>query len=226
MRHAVVLAAGHGSRLRSAAPVKPLAAVGGRPLLLHALDSLGQAGCPSATVVVGHAADALRAAVRDAPIPVDTILNPRWADAPNGVSLLAAADRVVPGTVLMMADHLVSPRLLAGLVAGAAGPVSLAVDRRLGHPWVDEADVTRVRTAPDGRIAALGKGLLVYDAYDTGVFVIGPPLLAALASLRAPGLSEGVMATGDPRAVDVGDAPWLDVDDARTLALANRDWRP
>lgn len=224
-RHAVILAAGAGSRLAGAAPeVKPLVLVDGRALLLHALEALAFSGVTSATVVVGREGDAVAAVARTASIPVKSLENPRWHSTPNGVSVLAARESVRPGTVLMMADHLVSSTLVRRLIGGARGAVTLAIDRRLGHPWVDEADVTRVRTGADGAIRALGKNLLVYDAYDCGVFVIGPELPAALARLSAPSLSEGVMASGDAATVDIADAPWLDVDDARALAIARSEW--
>lgn len=223
---AIILAAGAGSRLRDVAPVKPLVDVGGRALILHAIAALKAAGVGHVAVVVGYQADRIAAALADAPLPVTLVDNPRWADTPNGVSLLAARDHVQAGSLLMMADHLLSGALVARLVAGAARPLALAVDRRLGHPWVDEADVTRVRTEA-GTITAIGKHLAVYDCYDTGLFRIGPELVAALEGLPSPGLSEGVSVlarAGLAQAVDIGDAPWLDVDDARALALARRDW--
>lgn len=225
-RNAVILAAGAGSRLASAAAqVKPLAQVQGRPLILHALDALAHAGVTSAVVVVGREADNVAAVAQSADINVECVSNPVWHSTPNGVSLLAAAAFIRPGTLLMMADHLITPELVRRLLAGARGDVTLAIDRRLGHPHVDEADVTRVRTDSDGNIIALGKNLLVYDAYDTGVFTIGPALVAALGRLAAPSLSEGVMAVPDRTTVDIGNAPWLDVDDARALALATNEWR-
>jgi len=147
---------------------------------------------------------------------------------PNGVSLLAARDRVGEACLMCMADHLLSARLPERLIAGAGeAPLALAVDRRLGHPWVDEADVTRVRTA-GGAIRAIGKGLCLYDAYDTGLFRIGQALMSALDGLGRPSISDGVgqlARAGLARAVDVGDAPWLDVDDARALDLAHAHWK-
>lgn len=225
--HAVVLAAGAGSRLADVEAVKPLADVGGKPLIRHAIDSLVAGGVQSVTVVVGHAAAAIRSALADAPVGVAFVENPDWHSAPNGVSVLAARDTVRAGTLLTMADHLLSPQLVQRLVQGAAHPLSLGIDRRLGHPWVDEADVTRVLT-DGGTIRAIGKSLCVYDAYDTGLFRIGPELVAALASLARPGLSDGVRllaARGLAGCVDIGDAPWLDVDDARALQIARRNWR-
>ncbi len=226
-RHAIVLAAGAGSRLADVEPVKPLTLVAGLPLILHVLGALAAAGARSATVVTGHAADAVAGALAGSPIPAGTVFNPHWSDAPNGVSLLAARDSVQPGSFLCMADHLIAPQLGQLLVAGAGdAPLALAVDRRLGHPFVDEADVTRVRTE-DGAIRAIGKGLCVYDAYDTGLFLIGPALVTALEQGGRPSLSDGVgrlARDGLARAVDVGDAPWLDVDDARAVAIARAHW--
>ncbi|TPE61043.1 nucleotidyltransferase [Sandaracinobacter neustonicus] len=226
-RHAVVLAAGAGSRMSDVEPVKPLAEVQGQPLLLHVLASLAAAGATGASVVTGHRAAEIEAVLPRSPIPAEAVRNPDWASAPNGVSVLAAADSIRPGSFLCMSDHLIDPLLATRLVAEARAPLSLAVDRRLGHPWVDEADVTRVRTA--GRaIRAIGKRLCVYDAYDTGLFLIGPELVEALRQQKSPSLSDGVAVLarlGLAEAIDIGDAPWLDVDDARALELARRKWR-
>jgi 1L-myo-inositol 1-phosphate cytidylyltransferase len=225
-RRAVILAAGAGSRLLDVEPLKPLAEVGGVPLIGHALRALAEVGVARVTLVLGNSADAIAAVASQGPLPVDVVLNPRWAEAPNGVSVLAARDHIAEGALLMMADHLVSPLLIRRLLSAARRPLALAVDRRLGHPWVDEADVTRVRTEGSA-IRAIGKQLCVYDCYDTGVFRVDGALVAALEPLAAPGLSDGVArlaARGEAEAVDVGDAPWLDVDDARALGIARRDW--
>lgn len=223
----VILAAGAGSRLRDLFPEKPLARVRGRSLLLRVLDSMRAAGATAATVVVGYHAEKVIAEAANAPVPVTIRHNPDWETTPNGVSLLAAASDIRPGTLLAMCDHLLAPELLQRLRAGARADVALGVDRRIGHPWVDESDVTRVRTEDDNgicRIVDIGKNLPRYDAYDTGAFVIGPALVRALRGLPNPSLSAGMAALGTAQAVDIGDASWLDVDDARAFAIAERDW--
>lgn len=225
--NAIILAAGAGSRLSDVEPVKPLAEVGGRSLILHSVHSLAAAGVVSVTVVVGHMGGTIREALASAPLPLSFVENPAWHESPNGVSLLAARDSVQAGTLLTMADHLLSPLLVKRFLEGAAHPLSLGIDRRLGHPWVDEADVTRVRSAGSA-IDGIGKRLMVYDAYDTGLFRIGPELIGALEELPSPGLSDGVRALakrGLAGIVDIGDAPWLDVDDARALEIARKCWR-
>jgi bifunctional N-acetylglucosamine-1-phosphate-uridyltransferase/glucosamine-1-phosphate-acetyltransferase GlmU-like protein len=61
---AVVLAAGQGTRMRSALP-KVLHPLGGRPMLRWILDGLAEAGVARTMVVVGHGADLVRAALPD-----------------------------------------------------------------------------------------------------------------------------------------------------------------
>ena len=53
---AVVMAAGEGTRMRSALP-KPLHPLCGRPMLLHVLDALSELLVDRAVVVVGHGAE-------------------------------------------------------------------------------------------------------------------------------------------------------------------------
>jgi choline kinase len=124
-----------------------------------------------------------------------------------------------------MCDHLVEPALYARVrEAGENGGLRLGIDRQLGHPWVDPEDVTRVRTE-DGRIAAIGKGLEPHDAYDTGVFAVGPEFFAVLAKLNAPSLTEAVRLlaeAGAAETVDCSDLGWIDVDDAAALTKAEQ----
>jgi choline kinase len=226
---AVLLAAGEGSRLRGTAPSKPLCPVAGRPLIDHALEGLAQAGLARAIVVLGYRGDDIAAylAARRWPLAVETVRTPDHRQ-PNGVSVLAAADALAgEDALLAMCDHLVAPALYARVARiGAQGGLTLGIDRRLGHAWVDPLDVTAVATSGT-RIVAIGKGLEPHDAYDTGVFAIGPALMTALASLAAPQLTEGVRllaAEGRANVVDCSDLDWIDVDDAPALAKAEA-WR-
>jgi 1L-myo-inositol 1-phosphate cytidylyltransferase len=221
---AVILAAGEGSRLRASAPYKPLCPVAGRPLIDHALAGMAAAGLTRVIVVLGYGEEAITAhlASRDWPIAVQTVRSdPR---RPNGVSVLAAAPLLAGGgAVLAMCDHLVTPPHYARMArAGAGSGLRLGIDRRLGHDWVDPEDVTCVATQGEA-IVAIGKGLEPHDCYDTGVFAIGPALTAALATLEAPSLTEGVRllaADGSAEVVDCSDLDWIDVDDAAALAKA------
>lgn len=222
---AILLAAGEGSRLRSAAPSKPLCHVGGRPLIEHAIAGLAEAGLTRVVVVLGYEAERIEAhlAARHWPIAVETVRT-RDHRLPNGVSVLAAETAVAGGeAVLAMCDHLVEPALYARVAqAGTGGGARLGIDRRITSDLVDLDDVTCVRT--DGEaIAAIGKHLADYDAFDTGVFAIGPALFAALNSLPAPSLTDGMRvlaAYGGALTVDCSDLDWIDVDDPAALDKA------
>lgn len=224
---AILLAAGEGSRLRSAAPFKPLCTVGDRTLLAHAVHGLAEAGLARAVVVLGYGAERVEAAIAAAawPIVVETV---RVDDhlKPNGTSVLAAEPHVVGGDVLLaMCDHLVDPLLYRRMAqAGTGGHVRLAIDRRVASEWVDPDDVTRVRTAGE-RIVAIGKGLDPFDCFDAGVFAAGPGLFAALHTLEAPSLTEGMRilaGRGDALTADCSDLDWIDVDDEAALEKAER----
>jgi 1L-myo-inositol 1-phosphate cytidylyltransferase len=221
---AIILAAGQGTRLRDTTPVKPLCPVGGSTLIGHALASLAAAGLTRAIVVTGYQAEAIESylAADRWPIEVETVRTEDWHQ-PNGVSARAAAGLIDGAGLLAMADHLVAPGLYARLAKAGAGPgLRLAIDRRIGHPWIDPDDVTCVATRGD-RITAIGKGLVTFDCYDAGVFAVGAPFFAALESLEQPSITEAVRllaAASQAEVVDCSDLDWIDVDDARALDIA------
>lgn len=110
----MVLAAGEGKRMRSAR-AKVLHAVGGRPLILHVLETVRAAGVADIVVVVGHEAAAVRAAlaghaVRFALQPVP----------PRGTGhALQAAQALVPATATELLLLYGDVPLLTGTTLGA-----------------------------------------------------------------------------------------------------------
>jgi choline kinase len=232
---AVVIAAGAGRRMRESAGgahPKPAVPVLGVPIIVRVMWRLAETEVRRVVVVTGCRAREVEAAARTGRPPgVELVFvhNAGW-ERQNGISVLAAREAVDGASfVLTMADHLYSPHVLEALrtVRAGSGDVALAVDRRLDE-ISDIEDATRVRTAPDGRIAEIGKGLSTYDAVDTGVFRCTPALFDALERERdAHGdcsLSKGVAHVareGRALAVDVPpSAWWQDVDNAADLARA------
>jgi choline kinase len=228
----LILAAGQGTRLRGIAPSKPLARVAGVALVEHVVRAAAAAGASEFVVVTGYEAETVEAFLAELAartgLRIGTARNPDWA-RPNGISVLAAADRLDGEFILLMSDHLFDPAILSDLIAadrrGAA--LILAADFAVANPLLDLDDATKVAVGEGGRIARIGKTLPSYDAVDTGIFIAGPALPDALrASLAAGGsgsLSEGVQALADSGRAFTWDCCgrwWLDVDDEAAFAKA------
>jgi bifunctional UDP-N-acetylglucosamine pyrophosphorylase/glucosamine-1-phosphate N-acetyltransferase len=95
---AVILAAGKGTRMKSARP-KVLHAVGGRPMLLHVLDAVARIGAARSVVVIGpDMADDVAPAVAPVPVAIQAEQN-GTADA---VKAAREALVDVAGTVLIL----------------------------------------------------------------------------------------------------------------------------
>ena len=230
----LIVAAGPGTRLRDIAASKPLAMLHGRPLIQHVIEQARAGGIDEFVVVTGYEAPPLEAFLRRLSMrggfPIRVVRNSDWRLA-NGHSVAAAASSLNERFVLMMADHLFDPLLLAGLLAApvTSAEVTLAVDRRLTNPLVDLEDVTRVLTDDRGSITTIGKLIESYDAFDTGVFLASHALIDAIGddinAGGSGGISGGMMrlaAMGLAATHDIGDAFWLDVDDAIAYAHAER----
>jgi len=228
----LIIAAGHGSRLRAVSGSKPLARLCGTPLIEHVIRRAAAGGATEFLVVTGHEADQveqfLAGLATRLGLPVATVRTSDW-DRPNGHSVVTGGSRLEGPFLLTMADHLFDPEIVTRLIArsGEARALILAVDRDITRPSLDLDDATKVDTAADGSILRIGKALERYNAIDTGLFLATPALTEAiLESIEASGsgsLSEGVQRLadrGEARTMDVGSCWWADVDDPTSLRLA------
>jgi NDP-sugar pyrophosphorylase family protein len=225
---AVILAAGDGGRLYplTAATPKPLLELRGRPIINHVLDALHAAGVDDVTIVVGHEAAQLRAAVdsvHPAGMTIRFVENDGYMLG-NARSLWAARDAIDPTApfVLCMADHLVDSDLVRTLTDGADGRCRLAVDTASAHDArADEA--TRALVA-GGRVLDLGKEITHWNALDTGVFWCTPRIFDVLTADMRDGEAGAVFAAlaraGELDAVDVTGCNWIDIDTREDLLRA------
>jgi 1L-myo-inositol 1-phosphate cytidylyltransferase len=226
--------AGEGTRLRGSDDtfLKPFVPLLGRPLISYALDALIRAGIKTVNFVVGYESGRMIEQVKrliPAGLSVSFIENRDWQKQ-NGISLLAAADRVSKPFLLTMSDHLFDGALVGRLLDSfEPGFLSIAIDRKLDSIF-DLEDAMKVQTRGD-RIADIGKNLRLYDAIDSGLFVCPLQIFDYLERAKSGGsesdcsLADGVrLMAGDDRvrAIDIGDAWWQDVDTPEMLQYAER----
>jgi molybdenum cofactor cytidylyltransferase len=158
----VILAAGASTRMGEPKQLLPLA---GRALLQHAVDAAGGAALAEIVVVLGYAADEVRAAVT-LPAHARIVVNERWIEG-QSASLacgLAAAGPDATAAVVLLGDqpHVTSALIDAVVAAFARAdapivrPVWTSDDRtpQPGHPvvlarsvWASVATITGDRGA-------------------------------------------------------------------------------
>jgi len=189
--------------------------------LVRVLRTLQAEGIREAVIVVGYRGEQIRRALLAEPslgLKLHFVHNERF-DRKNGVSLLAAKKFIDRECILSMADHLFSPDSVRRLLKFdlPKGACALGVDYDIERCF-DLDDATKVRLK-GGKIADIGKDISDYNCIDTGVFRIGPELVAELERVeKAAGdcsLSDGVRALaarGRFFGCDMGDGRWIDVD--------------
>ena len=231
---AVILAAGEGSRLRSArsnAP-KPLVRLRGLSIAERSIAQLQTAGVERFVVVLGCDAALVRHEFERVAgrrrCHISFVEAEDW-ERGNGCSAAAAAPLVGDSPFLLtMVDHLLPPEMIRNVLANppAQDQVALAVDHDTENVF-DLPDLTRVEVS-GGRIVAIGKDLATWNAGDTGLFYCSSRLFEGLARAHRQGkfsLTDGIRecaAQGGVRAIDVTGELWLDVDTPEAFQEAMR----
>jgi choline kinase len=239
--HAIILAAGFGSRLQPEEGHKILTRVNDRPLLDYHLDNFERLGVTDITVVTGFESEALMERLEEWSVPrqidLHAAYNPDF-ESGNGQSVLAGVDAArrtlgedATPFWLTMSDHIFDPRLFDELAdswepADSAG-VMLAVDFKLDAIF-DMPDANKLRVV-DGRLEAIGKELEDFDRVDVGLFWCDTPFVDALeAELAERGdcstsdAMRRLAARGEARFWDVGEYLWQDVDTPEAHEHAER----
>ncbi len=223
----LIIAAGKGERMSPVCPVKPLLKVGGQALIDWTIKALLKAGINDLVVVVGYEADKIKDYLSAQNYlenaRLEFVYNEEW-EKENGLSVYKARDLVGDRFFLLMSDHIFDPEILKELQKQPmeSDELILAVDYRTeNHPFVDLDDVTRV-LVDDGHIISIGKGILNFNAFDTGIFYCTEAIFNALEESQRLSknftLSGGIriMAIkGKARVMDIGQRFWADVDEEK-----------
>ncbi len=148
---AIVLAAGEGTRMRSARP-KVLHPLAGRSLLAHVLGTVAQSGVTAAAVVIGPGEDAVAAEVEHAVPEAECFVQQERRGTAHAVLAARTAIQRQPDDILVVYGDtpLVQPASLARLRAAIAGGAAVAV---LGFRATDSAGYGRLIVENDQLIA-------------------------------------------------------------------------
>ncbi len=148
---AIVLAAGEGTRMRSARP-KVMHAVAGRSMLAHVLAAVEAAGTTATAVVIGPGQDDVAAEVeRTLPGAETFVQRERLGTAHAVLAAKAAIERQPDDVLIVFGDTpLVQPATLKRLRAPLADGAAIAV---LGFRPADPTGYGRLITAGDDLVA-------------------------------------------------------------------------
>lgn len=237
----MLLAAGRGERLRPLTDVRPkcLLEVGGEPLIVRAVDLLGERGLTRFTVVDGWLGDQVRSALT-ARFPAEWfrfVRNAAWAETNNAYSLWLARYEKPEPLLLLDGDLAFVPEVLDLLLDDPRpNRLLLRSEDELGD------EEMKVRLGPDDTIIDLGKELPPGDTAgeSVGIELFSPGFAAKLfAELErrvqaGPGRREfyeaafvGLIRAGETvHALDIGDLACLEIDTADDLARARRAFGP
>jgi 1L-myo-inositol 1-phosphate cytidylyltransferase len=233
----VMLAAGDGDRLGllTADAPKPLVPLGGRPIISYTLDALRCCGVERVTVVVGYRETQLRFALSavESPGPALSFVSNARFEEPASLSLRAAREACGNEPfLLLMADHVLSEPIIAGLLSAAAvsGPtVSFVAADRAPHGADYTSEATKLGLAPGPapqRVTSIGKLAESWTALDCGAFLLAPAIWSAVDAVpEACELSiifTEAARRGQLFAADVSGAFWHDIDTIDDLADAER----
>ena len=187
--HVVILAAGQGTRMKSAMP-KVLHRIAGRPLIEHVLRIADAVKPDTVTVIVGHRADAVRECLGNRPNIQFALQEPQLGTA----HALQQAERLLAdrtGTLVLLSGDvpLLTSRTLAQLLekhrgAGAAATVVTAmVERPYGYGRIVRSRGTIARiveerdaSPAERQIKEINSGIYAFDL---------PPLFDALRGIAA-----------------------------------------
>lgn len=221
--HALVLAAGEGSRLREYANSKPLLQVVGVPLIERVLHGLKEAGVQNVWIAVGYIGDIVRQQIGEnyAGLKIQYVNVKHWKKG-NLYSLLASKGIFKQNFLLCMGDHIFDPEIPKKLINSKfESAIVLAIDK------VPEADTKVLERS--GTIIEIGKKINQSNvAVDTGFFLCSPKVFDYANQAVKEGKSEladcvriaGL--SGDAQVVDVSGHLWADVDTKHDFDRAKR----
>ena len=170
MKKAIILSAGQGSRLLPLTADQPKCLIdfAGKSLIAWQVESLAANGITEIAVVTGFRDAKLNAALAELHHPgvtIRTVFNPFYKVADNLGSCWIVREEMDQDFIILNGDTLISPDIVARLIAGAASPITVTIDVK------DSYDLDDMKVQRDGeRLLQIGKRL---ETHETNAESIG-----------------------------------------------------
>ena len=166
--HAIILAAGRGSRLLPLTTDLPkcLLPIGNTTVLGMQLDTLFANGVKTATVITGFNAHMVEAEIRarKSGPKVKTLFNPFFQVADNLASCWMARKSMKRDFILINGDTLFTPELLQTILAAPKSDIAVTIDQK-GYYDGDDMKVTLDGT----RLTQIGKTLPLTETHGESI---------------------------------------------------------
>jgi choline kinase len=226
----LVLAAGAGRRLRPYTDTLPKALVpvdGETTIMDISLRNLAAAGLRDVTIVVGYCAGAVEERVESFEskygVKISLVHNDKAEEWNNAYSLWLARDHFAQGALMVNGDTVHPVSVEETLLAHRGPSILLAVDTEMKTDFNADGQLTKITKLMDPAeaygeyiganiIEASAAGQLA-DALKT-TFERDPNLY------YEDGFQEYANRGGEVRAAEIGDLPWVEVDNHDDLAKA------
>jgi len=232
----VIIAAGDGGRMGSLTSNCPKALLpqgNKEPLIACPIQALAAAGIIEIAIVVGYLADKVIQELGDGSrfgVKLHYIINPDYLSG-NAISVYQAKEwSQGEPLVLCMGDHLIEEKFVRHLLDSQTSDDTLCVDYTPAqYHQIDEA--TKVSVDDVGYIKDIGKGLVHWDALDTGVFLITETFFEAIHELaqhhgtdiETAHVIRLLISKGHHfNTCDVSGCFWMDIDTEKDLEVARQ----
>ena len=227
--HALILAAGQGSRLAAEQP-KCLVDIGGRPLLAHQMEAVRRAGAKRITIVVGHGHEAVQSFAEG---EATFVHNHRFAETNSLYSFWLASEALAGDLLVLNCDVLFPGHVLQALLEPDGS--TLVFDSDSG----DEEEHMKVRIR-EGRLVRMSKTLPPSRSDGENLGILHLTEATAIAAFDAAAalvqqgreqdwLGSAINAIAHDHqisCVDVAGLPWVEIDFPHDLASARTEIWP
>lgn len=236
--HAILLAAGQGSRLLPMTETVPkcLVKVGGRTILSQQLDALAAAGIARVTVVTGYRhPQVAEALAQGSPVRAQARFNPFWAVANSIGSVWAVRDELSRPFCLLNGDTLFDSAIIAAALREAGATMALAVEPLAGAQYDDmlvrcEAGFVRAvaKTLPEADATHRSLGIVIAGAEPEAYANALDQVIAERGGAGAfhHAIVDRLARNAEVRAIERAAGFWQEIDRPEDIATWREEHRP